>query len=87
MKEIIKAFVIKHNKETIHTKETVLCFCYESGEMRLFEPNFFASMKLFKGKNVWFEITIDPPSMIIHCHESKENWLMQKWNYYAMGKF
>ena len=85
--EIVKAFVIQHNHKTEYTEESVLCLCFELNEMRLFNINFFKSMKLFKGKNVWFEIKTKPGTMITSCYDSKQNKFKQLWNYYIKRKF
>lgn len=87
-KQTIKAFVIKENNETKFTKNNVLCLCYELEEFRLFDKTpFFDKMKLFKGKNIWFEVEKGMGSMTIVCKESQEGWIKQLWNYYIIGKF
>lgn len=79
--EIIKAFVLSW------TNEQVTCDCYELNEHRVFNKNpLFDGYKLFKGKNIWFKITIKSGEMIITNNESKSSWLLQKWNYYIKNK-
>jgi hypothetical protein len=78
----IKAFV------TEWTDKTVTYNCFEIGQTRFSDLKpLFDGMKLFKGKNIWFETEIIPGIMTIKNNESKKNRFIQLWNYYVHGKF
>lgn len=77
----IKAFV------TEWSDDLVSYYCFEIKETRISNMYLFDNMKLFKGKNVWLDVNIVPGTMDIKNNESKQNRLIQLWNYYIRGKF
>jgi len=56
--------------------------------LRVFKnDHLFTGMKLFKGKNIWFNAAMVPGTLSIESHWSKKNRLIQLWNYYVTRKF
>jgi len=70
------------------TTDKVLCEMIHPHHLLEFKnDNLFANMKLFKGKNIWFDTTIAQGRMTVHSYQSKKNILVQWWNYYIIGNF
>ena len=79
---ITKGFITKW------TDKQVWFYCFELKQNRLADINpLFQGMKLFKGKNFWWETEIVPGTMTCVCRESNKTKLVQLWNYYVRGKF
>lgn len=86
-KFIDKAFVksFKENEVVLYFFKLNQCRKYTADFMG--SMFFFKGMKLFKGKNVWFETIVKPGTMTEKCFESKQSKLKQLFNYYFLKKF
>ena len=69
------------------TNDKVLCKMIEEKCIREFDMHLFEKDKLFKGKNIYMEITIEPGTMILIRKESHKTRIAQLWNYYITGNF
>ena len=70
------------------TTDTVQCKFFENRKsIKEFDMHLFQKDKLFKGKNIYMEITIEPGSIILKRNESDKCRIRQLWNYYIRKKF
>lgn len=64
------------------TKDRVECYMIEEKAVRVFEMHsLFSSKKLFKGKQVVFEVTIEPGKCIITCNDVNKSTIAQRLKY------
>ena len=83
-KEIQKYFVESWTTDTIRLK------MIEKKCIKEFDRHLFKGDKLFKGKNIWIEYTIDygrPTTITAKRKESNKSRIIQLWNYYIVGDF
>jgi len=75
--EVLNAFVTKWNDTT------VICYMVEEESLREFNRTpLFADYKLFKGKEVTFEVNIQPGEMKVLCKEKGTKKIVQKKRYW-----
>lgn len=75
--EVLNAFVINW------TDKTVTCYVIEEESLREFNKSpLFTDYKLFKGKELMFEVNIHPGEMKVKCKETATKKIVQKKRYW-----
>ena len=61
----------------------VICYIVEENSIREFDRNpLFVRHRLFKGKQILFETTVEPGTATIVCKEVQLSESQQLWNFY-----
>lgn len=82
---ITKGFVLSWT-ETHVTCLMIISDGYTEKREFEFDP-YFKGMRLFKGKNIWMGMTIEPGTATGRMNESNQKWLTQKMNYWLYKDF